>query len=70
MIHAENPKSHARPAPRLPVCWYDYVAQAWVVNGRYKPCGHPNAMHPMCCFAGEHAGEIADPAHFEQDESR
>jgi hypothetical protein len=37
---------------------YDYLNQAWVVNGRYVACGHPTAM--ACdCYGRLHVGEIA-----------
>ena len=34
---------------------YDYVHQAWVVNGRYQDCGHPNQN--CGCFGRIHQGE-------------
>ena len=27
---------------------YDYTRQAWVVNGKYVRCGHPEAMNCQC----------------------
>lgn len=37
---------------------FDYENQAWVVNGRYIRCGHPESM--ACgCYGREHAGEVA-----------
>ena len=27
---------------------YDYYRQAWVVNGRYVRCGHPEEMDCKC----------------------
>jgi len=37
---------------------FDYVAQAWVVNGMYQPCGHPAALRGQgpCCNAWSLAG--------------
>ena len=36
--------------------WYDYDRQAWVHNGRYVRCGHPEAR--QCgCYGREHEGE-------------
>lgn len=35
---------------------FDYDRQAWVVNGRYIRCGHPETM--ACkCYGREHAGQ-------------
>lgn len=35
---------------------YDYKRQAWVKNGRYQRCGHPDSM--VCgCYGREHIGE-------------
>lgn len=35
---------------------FDYRAQAWVKDGRYVRCGHPEAM--ACgCFGREREGE-------------
>lgn len=35
---------------------FDYVNQAWVMNGRYIECGHPETM--ACdCYGREHKGE-------------
>lgn len=47
----------------LPRIWYDYEVQAWVEHGKYTACGHPAVMRPACCYAGQHAGETADPSH-------
>jgi hypothetical protein len=38
--------------------WYDYTLQAWVVDGRYVPCGHPASMN-CACYGRLHAGETA-----------
>lgn len=35
---------------------YDYTNQAWVKDGRYENCGHPEAMR-CGCFARGHRGE-------------
>lgn len=37
---------------------FDYVNQAWVIDGRYQSCGHPEAMGCQC-FGRLHAGELA-----------
>lgn len=38
------------------VSGFDYQNQAWVVDGRYVSCGHPEVM--KCgCFGRIHAGE-------------
>lgn len=35
---------------------FDYENQAWVVDGRYIRCGHPDSM--SCgCFGRKHEGE-------------
>lgn len=37
---------------------YDYVHQAWIVNGRYHDCAHAN--HVECnCYGRAHRGETA-----------
>ena len=37
---------------------YDYEHQAWIVNGVYQDCGHPNEM--TCgCYGRLHRGETA-----------
>lgn len=38
---------------------YDYTNQAWVVDGKYQACSHPETMDCKC-FGRLHAGEIAD----------
>jgi hypothetical protein len=42
---------------------FDYIAQAWVVNGVYQPCGHPQAMREdgPCCNAWSLAGHPTRP---------
>jgi hypothetical protein len=37
---------------------FDYEHQAWVVNGKYVRCGHPEAMN-CGCFGKEHADELS-----------
>ena len=51
-----------------PAIWYDYVVQAWIRNGYVQECGHPAHMKPSCCYAGSHAGELADVRHFRDDD--
>jgi hypothetical protein len=57
-----GPDQSNRPV-HPPSLWYDYTAQAWVEDGRYKPCGH---IQPFAspCFACKHAGEIAPLDHY------
>lgn len=38
--------------------WYDYVNQAWVINGAYVSCAHSNTCD---CYGHLHQGEMADP---------
>lgn len=38
---------------------YDYQRQAWVVEGRYVRCGHPEVM-PCTCYGREHDGELRE----------
>ena len=35
---------------------FDYAHQAWVVEGVYVRCGHPESMDCRC-YGKEHAGE-------------
>ena len=35
---------------------YDYEKQAWVVDGKYVRCGHPDEMN-CGCYGREHEGE-------------
>jgi len=35
---------------------YDYENQAWVVNGKYVRCGHPESMN-CGCYGRKHEGE-------------
>jgi hypothetical protein len=39
-----------------PDVWYDYTNQAWVTNGVYKRCGHPESMN-CGCYGRAHRGE-------------
>ena len=41
---------------------YDYDKQAYIVNGRYVRCGHPESMD-CGCYGKEHAGEQAPNIH-------
>jgi len=37
---------------------YDYEKQAWIINGKYVSCGHPDSM--ACkCYGKIHAGKPA-----------
>jgi len=38
--------------------FYDYKNQAWVVNGKYIKCNHPDEMN-CNCYGKLHEGEIA-----------
>ncbi len=45
---------------------YDYTNQAWIVDGVYDDCGHPQAMTQdgSCrCYGRLHAGEQATNIH-------
>jgi hypothetical protein len=35
---------------------FDYENQAWVINGRYVRCGHPDHMNCQC-YGKVHEGE-------------
>lgn len=37
---------------------FDYANQAWVVDGKYQRCGHPESMG-CSCFGKLHEGEAA-----------
>ena len=37
---------------------YDYKNQAWIVDGKYVKCGHPDIM-PCNCYGKKHEGEEA-----------
>lgn len=38
--------------------YFDYPRQAWVLNGRYIKCGHPDEMN-CTCYGKLHEGEEA-----------
>ena len=38
---------------------YDYHNQAWLVNGKYVSCNHPESMNCQC-FGKLHEGETKD----------
>jgi hypothetical protein len=40
---------------------FDYDHQAWIVDGVYVRCGHPDAM-ACACYGRLHAGERAADA--------
>lgn len=35
---------------------FDYEHQAWVMNGKYVKCGHPDSME-CGCYGKDHEGE-------------
>ena len=37
---------------------YDYDKQVWIIDGKYKDCGHPKEMN-CNCYGRLHAGEEA-----------
>lgn len=37
---------------------YDYIRQAWVKDGVYVRCGHPESLN-CSCYGRKHEGEIA-----------
>lgn len=37
---------------------YDYKNQAWIKDGKYVKCGHPESMDCQC-YGKEHEGETA-----------
>jgi hypothetical protein len=37
---------------------YDYTNQAWLVDGRYVACNHPEAMQCLC-YGKLNAGKLA-----------
>jgi len=41
---------------------YDYKNQAWVIDGKYQRCGHPENMD-CTCYGKEHENEET-PAQF------
>ena len=40
---------------------FDYRNQAWVVDGRYKRCGHSVLMPGCVCYGRLHEGELIGP---------
>jgi hypothetical protein len=38
---------------------FDYENQAWVVDGRYRSCGHSESS--CGCYGKAHEGELAPP---------
>jgi hypothetical protein len=40
---------------------YDYKNQAYVVNGKYYPCGHAGTKWPCDCYGRLHSGESVKP---------
>lgn len=38
---------------------FDYENQAWVIEGKYLRCGHPDQMD-CSCFGKVHDGELVD----------
>ena len=45
---------------------YDYDNQAWIVDGVYQDCGHPESMATECarlCYGRKHKGERAPSIH-------
>jgi hypothetical protein len=49
-----------RTQPDTNALWFDYEARAWVKDGRYVRCGHPEAMNCRC-YGKRHEGESAPP---------
>jgi len=39
---------------------YDYTHQAWVADGKYVRCGHPEQMN-CGCYGKENVGKPVDP---------
>ena len=53
----------AAPVERRPIeVQYDYDNQAWIQEGLYIRCGHPEAMN-CDCYGKQHAGERAPSIH-------
>ena len=36
---------------------FDYRNQAWIISGKYYPCGHAGTVHSCDCYGRKHAGE-------------
>lgn len=48
----------SRTTADTPQLYFDYDRQAWVKDGRYLRCGHPE--HMVCgCYGREHEGEMS-----------
>lgn len=43
-----------------PTIQYDYANQAWVIDGVYQACNHPESMD-CNCYGKQHAGEKYQP---------
>ncbi len=43
---------------------YDYEKQAWVMDGRYVRCGHPDTMKCKC-YGRLHSGEKTEVGHYQ-----
>lgn len=52
-----------------PECWYDYLNQAWVINGRYADCNHPDDMK-CTCYGRRNAGRPASDTQRIRDEMK
>jgi hypothetical protein len=57
MTHYKDTKQVIRPEIQ-----YDYDNQAWVRNGKYEDCAHPEGMECRC-YGRKHAGERAPNIH-------
>lgn len=51
-------RSQLPPIQQKQMTYFDYENQAWVVDGVYKKCGHPNCK---TCFGTVHEG--MEPSH-------
>ena len=41
-------------------CGFDYRNQAWIISGKYHPCGHAGTEHTCNCYGRKHNGESAN----------
>ena len=41
-------------------CGFDYANQAWIISGKYHPCGHVGTRWPCNCYGRIHSGESAN----------
>ena len=41
-------------------CGFDYRNQAWIVLGKYCPCGHAGTQHTCNCYGRKHASQSAN----------